>query len=41
MAKEMGKSLEVVKAKVNALHEFNPMLGHRGCGLGINISCNN
>ncbi|HOQ11276.1 MAG: Pyruvate, phosphate dikinase [Spirochaetes bacterium ADurb.Bin218] len=35
MAKEMGKSLEEVKAKVNALHEFNPMLGHRGCRLGI------
>ncbi|MGD9488084.1 MAG: pyruvate, phosphate dikinase [Calditrichaceae bacterium] len=35
MAKEMGISLEEVKAKVDALHEFNPMLGHRGCRLGI------
>jgi len=35
MAAEMGISLEAVKAKVNALHEFNPMLGHRGCRLGI------
>ncbi len=35
MAEEMGVSLETVKAKVEALHEFNPMLGHRGCRLGI------
>ncbi len=34
MAKEMGISAEEVKAKVAALHEFNPMLGHRGCRLG-------
>lgn len=35
MAKVMGVSLEVIKRKVSALHEFNPMLGHRGCRLGI------
>ncbi|MGE0088633.1 MAG: pyruvate, phosphate dikinase, partial [Bacteroidales bacterium] len=35
MAKEMGISVEEVKRKVNSLHEFNPMLGHRGCRLGI------
>jgi pyruvate,orthophosphate dikinase len=35
MAKETNKSYEEVKAKVDALHEFNPMLGHRGCRLGI------
>jgi pyruvate,orthophosphate dikinase len=35
MANEMGVSLEVVKAKVESLNEFNPMLGHRGCRLGI------
>lgn len=35
MADEMGISPEEVKAKVEALHEFNPMLGHRGCRLGI------
>ncbi len=35
MAKELGKSLEEVKSKVESLHEFNPMLGHRGCRLGI------
>ena len=35
MAEEMGISVDEVKAKVEALHEFNPMLGHRGCRLGI------
>jgi len=35
MAEEMGISKEEVKAKVDSLHEFNPMLGHRGCRLGI------
>ncbi len=35
MAEEMGISLAEVKAKVDSLHEFNPMLGHRGCRLGI------
>ncbi len=35
MAKAMGISLETVRQKVQALHEFNPMLGHRGCRLGI------
>jgi pyruvate, orthophosphate dikinase len=34
MAKEMGISVEQVKSKVDELHEFNPMLGHRGCRLG-------
>ncbi|NWJ50022.1 MAG: pyruvate, phosphate dikinase [Bacteroidetes bacterium] len=34
MAKEMGISYEQVKRKVESLHEFNPMLGHRGCRLG-------
>ena len=35
MAEEMGLTLEEVKAKVDSLEEFNPMLGHRGCRLGI------
>ncbi|MDH7552107.1 MAG: pyruvate, phosphate dikinase [Spirochaetota bacterium] len=35
MAKELGITVEDVKAKVEELHEFNPMLGHRGCRLGI------
>jgi pyruvate,orthophosphate dikinase len=35
MAAEMGISAAQVKQKVESLHEFNPMLGHRGCRLGI------
>ncbi|MCL2154432.1 MAG: pyruvate, phosphate dikinase [Leptospirales bacterium] len=35
MAAEMGISLEKVQSRVKSLHEFNPMLGHRGCRLGI------
>ena len=35
LAEEMGISIEAVKQKVNDLEEFNPMLGHRGCRLGI------
>ncbi len=34
MADEMGVSIDVIKAKVDSLHESNPMLGHRGCRLG-------
>ncbi len=34
-AKEMGVSVEVLKGKVEALAEANPMLGHRGCRLGL------
>ncbi|MBP8023332.1 MAG: pyruvate, phosphate dikinase [Paludibacter sp.] len=34
MAEKLGISVEIVKAKVESLHEFNPMLGHRGCRLG-------
>ena len=35
LADEMGLTLAQVKAKVDELAEFNPMLGHRGCRLGI------
>ena len=35
MALEMNVSVDTVKAKVDSLEEFNPMLGHRGCRLGI------
>lgn len=35
MAKVLGVSAQKVREKVSALHEFNPMLGHRGCRLGI------
>ncbi len=34
LAREMGVPYEKIKAKVEALHEVNPMLGHRGCRLG-------
>ncbi len=34
MAREMGITVEEIKAKIEDLHEFNPMLGHRGCRLG-------
>ena len=35
LAKEMGLAFEELKATVNDLHEFNPMLGHRGCRLAV------
>jgi len=35
LASEMGVSFEELSAKNKSLHEFNPMLGHRGCRLGI------
>ena len=35
MAEEMGVPLRQIEAKIASLHEFNPMLGHRGCRLGI------
>ncbi len=35
VAKDMGVSADKVKQRNEALHEFNPMLGHRGCRLGI------
>jgi pyruvate,orthophosphate dikinase len=35
MAALMGVTEEAIKLKVESLHELNPMLGHRGCRLGI------
>ncbi len=35
LAEKMGISYEKVHRRVNSLHEFNPMLGFRGCRLGI------
>lgn len=35
LADEMGVSFGQLNAKNKSLHEFNPMLGHRGCRLGI------
>ena len=37
MAERQGLTVEQVRAKVEALAEANPMLGHRGCRLGITI----
>ena len=34
MAEAMGVSVKAIKQRVDALHEQNPMLGHRGCRLG-------
>ena len=35
LAKTMGVTPKTLKNKVEYLHEFNPMLGHRGCRLGL------
>ena len=35
MSQDMGVSVEKLQARNKSLHEFNPMLGHRGCRLGI------
>ncbi len=35
LSQTMGVSVEKLKHKVEYLHEFNPMLGHRGCRLGV------
>ena len=35
LAKKLGLPLAAIKRRVEDLHEFNPMLGHRGCRLGI------
>lgn len=35
LAKEMGLSFEELKNIVEGLHEFNPMMGHRGCRLAV------
>ncbi len=35
LAKKMGVPAERIQARVHGLHEFNPMLGFRGCRLGI------
>ena len=37
VADQMGVSPDVIKAKVESLHEFNPMLGLRGCRLGLTL----
>jgi len=35
LSKKFKKSAQDIKARINQLKEFNPMLGHRGCRLGI------
>ena len=35
LAKDMGKSVAEIKAIIASLHEFNPMMGHRGCRLAV------
>ena len=35
LAKNTGKTVEQVKAIIAGLHEFNPMMGHRGCRLAV------
>jgi pyruvate,orthophosphate dikinase len=35
LAREMKVSIEMLRSKIRLLEEFNPMLGHRGCRLGI------
>ena len=35
LAKAQGKSVEDIKALIASLHEFNPMMGHRGCRLAV------
>ena len=35
LAKTQGKTVEEIKAIISSLHEFNPMMGHRGCRLAV------
>ena len=35
LAKDQGKSVERIKEIIASLHEFNPMMGHRGCRLAV------
>ena len=35
LAKDMGVTVEQLQAKCDELHEFNPMMGHRGCRLAV------
>jgi pyruvate,orthophosphate dikinase len=37
LAQKLGVPVEKIHRRVEALHEFNPMLGHRGCRLGISF----
>ncbi|MCL1965342.1 MAG: pyruvate, phosphate dikinase [Firmicutes bacterium] len=35
IAKDLGATSEQIVAKIDSLHEFNPMMGHRGCRLSV------
>ena len=35
LAKAQGKTVEEIKNYIDSLHEFNPMMGHRGCRLAV------
>ena len=35
LAKTQGKTVDEIKAIISSLHEFNPMMGHRGCRLAV------
>ncbi|MBR5938757.1 MAG: pyruvate, phosphate dikinase [Clostridiales bacterium] len=35
LADKKGKTVEAIKAMIDSLHEFNPMMGHRGCRLAV------
>ena len=35
LADAQGKTVEQIKTIIDGLHEFNPMMGHRGCRLAV------
>ncbi len=35
LTQQTGRSVEAIRTRIKALHEFNPMLGHRGCRLAV------
>jgi pyruvate,orthophosphate dikinase len=37
LAQKLNTSVDIISKRVRELHEFNPMLGHRGCRLGISF----
>jgi pyruvate,orthophosphate dikinase len=37
LARATGRSVEAVRARIEELHESNPMMGHRGCRLGVSF----
>ena len=37
LSNQLNLSVDDIKQRIKALHEANPMLGHRGCRLGISI----